>query len=158
MINIKFSLLIGLIFVILISNIYSQTDTNYYDEERPMTMEEWQKHMDELTYRKNNAMTEYVRLEKEKEALLQRKKISDSLNKQLQTEIYNMLNTNASEVNEFKDRFDATERKILDVSAPLSDIKEYWYNWITKSKIRLLKEYRKRYEVMKTKIENWKGE
>jgi hypothetical protein len=158
MINIKFLLFISVIFVVFSSYTYSQTDTNYFESDRPMTMEEWQKHMDELTYRKDNAMSEYARLEKERDSLLKRKKISDSLYNRLQSEIYDMLNTNASEVSEFKDRFEATERKVLDVSAPLSDIKEYWYNWITNSKIRLLKEYRKRYEIIKAKIENWKGE
>jgi hypothetical protein len=158
MINFKFLLFISVLFVVFISNTYSQTDTNYYNEERPMTMEDWQKYMDELTYRKDNAMSEYARLEKERDSLLKRNKISDSLYNQLQSEIYDMLNTNASEVSEFKNRFEATERKVIDVSAPLSDIKEYWYNWITNSKIRLLKEYRKRYEIIRDKIENWKGE
>ncbi|MCX6165011.1 MAG: hypothetical protein NTU73_09180 [Ignavibacteriae bacterium] len=158
MTNIKYFLLTGIIFLVFISNTYSQADTNYYNEGQPMSMEDWQKRIDELTIRKNNAYSEYNRLEKEKDTLVKKKKITDSLCNQLQAEVYAMLNTNASEVSEFKNRFDATERKVLDVSAPLSDIKEYWYNYISNSKIRLLSQFRKRYEVMKEKIENWKGE
>jgi hypothetical protein len=158
MIHIKYYLFMVLIFSIFIPVCHSQVDTTYFDTDLSMTMEEWQKNIDELTYRKTKAVSDYARLEKERDTLLKRKKITDSLCIQLQAEIYNMLNTNASEVSEFKDRFDATERKVLDVSAPLSDIKEYWYDWLTKSNIRLLSQFRKRYEVMKSKIENWKGE
>ena len=156
--NIKYFLFAGIIFLVFNSNTCSQTDTNYYDENMPITEEEWHKHIDELTARKINALIEYDKLEKQKDTLVKRKKVTDSLCNRLQTEIYEMLNTNASEVSEFKNRFDATERKILDASAPLSDIKEYWYDYISSSKIRLLSQFRKRYEVMKEKIENWKGE
>lgn len=158
MTKIKYFLFAGIIFLVFISNAYSQTDTNYYEEEMPITVEDWQKLIDELTIRKNNAYSEYSRLEKEKDTLIKKKKITDSLCIQLQAEIYEMLKTNASEVSEFKNRFETTERKILDISAPLNDIKEYWYNYISSSNLRLLSQFRKRYEVMKEKIENWKGE
>lgn len=158
MTNIKYFLFVGIIFLVFVSNNYSQTDTNYYDEDMPITEEDWHKHIDELTARRINALIEYDKLEKRKDTLVKRKKVTDSIFNQLQAEIYEMLKTNASEVSEFKNRFDATERKILDVSAPLSDIKEYWYDWITKSNLRLLSQFRKRYEIMKEKIENWKGE
>ena len=156
--NIKYFLFACIIFLVFISNTYSQTDTNYFDEEQPMTEQDWQKYVDELTARKINAQSEYFKLEKQKDTLVKRKKVTDSVCNQLQAEIYEILNTNASEVSEFKNRFDATERKILDVSAPLSDIKEYWYDFILGSKIRLLSQFRKRFQVMKEKIENWKGE
>ena len=59
-------------------------------------------------------------------------------------------------MNDFNDRFETTEKKILNELAPLSDIKEYWYNWISNNKIRLLKQFRTRYAIMKEKIDNWK--
>ncbi len=156
--SIKFFLIKGIIFLIFISNTYSQTDTNDYEEGEEMTVEYIQKRIDELTMQIKNEKSELVRLEKKKDTLLTKKKNTDSLCNQLQTEIYEMLNTDASEVSEFKNRFEATERKILDVSAPLSDIKEYWFDYIKNNKIRLLSQFRKRYEVMREKIENWKGE
>jgi hypothetical protein len=130
---------------------------NSIAQELPATMEEWQKRMDELTAKKYELTGKVYDTMKDIESLKITKKNNDSIYEQTQMEIYRMVDADKSQLVEFKDRFDATESKILNDASTLSDIKEYWYDWIIKSKIRLLKEYRTRFTVMKDKVENWKG-
>ena len=155
----KKSLTVLLIFLsMLVSKSNAQSDSNYYMNDYNITAEEWQKQMDVLIEKKIKAETVLFNNKKEKDSLSAVKKNVDSIRSQLQTDIYNLVEANKNEVSEFDDRFATTEKKILSESAPLKDIKEYWFDWIAKNKIRLLQKYNARYTVMKEKLENWKGE
>ena len=114
--------------------------------------------MDEFMNRKQNEADKYYKMQKEKEYLSKDKKGIDSAYSQLQFEIYSLIDANKNDVDEFNDRFTTTENKIINESASLKDIKEYWFDWIKKSKIRMLKQYRTRYAIMKEKVDNWKRE
>ena len=153
------SLPVLLIFLsMLVSKSNAQSDSNYYMNDYNITAEEWQKQMDELTEKKIKAETILFNNKKEKDSLSAVKKNVDSIRSQIQTDIYNLVEANKNEVSEFDDRFATTEKKILSESAPLKDIKEYWFDWIAKNKIRLLEKYRARFYKMKEKLDNWKGE
>ena len=156
MIQLKSLFIFIVFFFLFVLKSNAQNDTTYYPGEYDITKEEWQKQMDELAGRKQKAADEYYRIEKEKERLNKEKNRIDSTFNQLQLEIYNLIDANQNDIAEFNDRFSTTEKKILNESAPLKEIKEYWFDWITKSKIRLLEQYRTRYKIMKEKIDNWR--
>ena len=155
MIFLKYLIIIGLFILSCNINSFAQKDTNYTHEEE-MTMESWQKQVDEYSAKKNELSGKIYDIDKSIDTLKILKKTDDSLFRKLQAEIYSLVDADSSQVNDFNDRFETTEKKILNELAPLSDIKEYWYNWISNNKIRLLKQFRTRYAIMKEKIDNWK--
>jgi len=157
MIFLKYLVLICFIFLTFALNSYAQKDTNYYGDENELTMEGWQRAMDNYTAKKVELTGKIADVEKNIEALKITKRISDSVYRNLQSEIYALVDADSSLVIDFNDRFETTEKKILNESAPLNDIKEYWFDWISGNKIRLLSQYRYRYNIMKIKIDEWKG-
>lgn len=126
--------------------------------EEEMTQESWQKQIDEYTAKRTELYSKIADVDKDIISLKNMQKKTDSVLEQRQNEVYTLIDADKNQVNEFNDRFETTEKKILNESASLSDIKEYWFDWISKNKIRLLSQYRYRYAVMKEKIDNWKGE
>lgn len=153
--SIKIVIFIFIFLVGYVPTLYSKTDTiiNKDYEYWEMTEEQWSKEMENLNSRKINIQSELFKLDKEKDSLIKVKASLDSINKQIEYEIYKLVDADKNEITEFDNRFQTTERKILDESAPINDIKEYWYDWISKSKIRLLSQYRSRFEIMKAKFE-----
>ena len=150
------NLIITFFFILLCFNIsYSQDEP---DPDLNITMEEWQKRMDDLTMRKNYATGKISDNMKENDKLNMKLKDLNILIEKIDSEILKMLDTDKDGLYEFNNRFESTEKKILDESASLNDIKEYWFEWIKSSKIRLLEKYRKRYERMSEKLQSWKGE
>ncbi|MCX6164924.1 MAG: hypothetical protein NTU73_08735 [Ignavibacteriae bacterium] len=155
MIFIKYLLLTVIIFFTFYLNSYAQIDTTYYPDEEYLDLEGTRMRTDEYTVKKIELISRLVDIEKSIDTLKIVKRNYDSAYRNLQSEIYALIDTDSSRVKEFSDRFDATEKKILLEAATLTDIKEYWFEWITNNKIRLLKEYRTRYAIMKEKIDHY---
>ena len=78
--------------------------------------------MDNYTAKKVELTGKIADVEKNIEALKITKRISDSVYRNLQSEIYALVDADSSLVIDFNDRFETTEKKILNESAPLNDI------------------------------------
>lgn len=157
MIFLKYLILNSFILSAFVLNSYAQKDTNYYSNENELTIEGWQRQMDDYMAMRDLLTFKLDSIGKNIDSLKIAKNNYDSIYRNLQSEIYALVDADSLRVIEFNDRFEATESKILNESTSLSDIKEYWFNWISNNKIRLLKQFRTRYAVMKEKIDNWKG-
>lgn len=155
MIFIKYLVLAGLIFFTFGLNSYAQIDTTYYPDEEYLDLEGTRMRTDEFTAKKIELISKLADIEKSIDTLKIARRNFDSTYQNLKSEIFALVNADSSQMKEFNDRFEATEKKILLEAATLSDIKEYWFEWITNNKIRLLKEFRTRYAIMKEKIDHY---
>ena len=158
MIFLKYLILNCFILFVFVLNSYAQVDNDDYSDGSIYTKEGWQRQMDDYTAKKVELTGKLIVIDKDIELLKKTKINYDSIRRNLQSDIYFLIDSDSSLVVDFNDRFETTEKKILNKSAPLSDIKEYWFDWISGNKIRLLSQYRFRYNTMKKKIDNWKDE
>ncbi len=134
--------------VILISfscPLYSQED--YNDN---MSQEEWEAWHDEYAKRVIILMSEKEKLEAQIDSLNKNNSGLDINN--CVEQLYSLVGATKESISEFRKKFEETEKKInVKIGTP-ADIKKFYFDEITSSKIRCLPEFTDRYTAMKKKL------
>jgi hypothetical protein len=129
-----------------------------YGKEGEITDSEWQLQMDELSARKKGLEENLKTFSRDIEDLRAtlNSKISES--QKAESDFFATLGMNKSSVEDFKKKFDETEKKILNRTGTPSDARKYYFNEIEASKAKCLPAYWSRYTTMKQKLEAWEKE
>lgn len=129
-----------------------------YGKEGEITDVEWHQQMDELTARKKGLEDNISSFSKEIEGLKATlsKKIDES--QKVENEYYSAIGMTKSSLEDFKKKFDETEKKILNRTGNPGDARKYYFNEIEASKAKCLPAYWNRYVTMKQKLEQWEKE
>ncbi|MFA5404065.1 MAG: LysM peptidoglycan-binding domain-containing protein [Ignavibacteria bacterium] len=159
-----FYLIIFIIFTIVIQTASFAQDEDcceeddIYGKEGEITDAEWQKQMEELTARKKGLEENISVFSKEIDGLKTSlsNKIEESQN--AEKEFYSAIGMTKSSLEDFKKKFDETEKKILNRTGNPSDARKYYFNEIEASKAKCLPAYWSRYVTMKQKLEQWEKE
>lgn len=129
-----------------------------YGKEGEITDSEWQLQMDELTARKKGLEDNLKTFNNEIDDLRATlsKKTEESKNAEM--DFYNAIGMSKSALEDFKKKFDETEKKILNRTGTPADARKYYFTEIEASKAKCLPEYWSRYTTMKQKLEQWEKE
>jgi hypothetical protein len=114
-----------------------------------MTMEEWQRQMDELNAQKTDLLSQLAALNADINAL---RNLSSDLDGQLtkaQNDLYGAVGTDKAGVDAFRSQFEACEKKVNTDCKNAQDC----FNAISASKIKCLNEFWDRYQAMKKKMD-----
>lgn len=159
-----FYLIIFIIFTLVIQGVSFAQDEDCceeddkYGKEGEITDAEWQQQMEELTARKKGLEDDLGKYSKEIEELRATlsNKISESQKEE--NEFYSAIGMTKSSLEDFKKKFDETEKKILNRTGNPADARKYYFNEIEASKAKCLPAYWSRYLTMKQKLEQWEKE
>jgi hypothetical protein len=159
-----FYLIIFIVFALAIPGVsFSQDEDcceedDKYGKEGELTDAEWQQQMDELTARKKGLEDNLKAFSNEIDELRATlsKKSEESHNAEI--DYYSAIGMTKSSLEEFKKKFDETEKKILNRTGNPADARKYYFNEIEASKAKCLPAYWSRYLTMKQKLEQWEKE
>lgn len=122
--------------------------------QKELTEEEWQKQMDSLTLIKIKLLEVKTGLDKMGDSIRIENKKHDSILGDKKTEMYKILGVSFYQVSEYKKKFwdlyNRIENRIGDYEYMCDELET-----ISKSRIRLLYEFRKPFEKMKENLENF---
>jgi nucleoid-associated protein YgaU len=96
-------------------------------------------------------------LTSEVDILKQISKSRDSIIENYETNLYALVGTTRSGVEDFRKKFDETEKRISGKTGTPADTRRNYFDEIAGGKIRCLPEFRERYISMKKKLEDWEG-
>lgn len=133
-------------------NVMAQDDDCCDDDgtvSEEMTMEEWQRQMDELNARKTDLQSQLAALLADIDALRNRSSQLDAELNKAQSDLYGAVGTDKAGVDAFRSQFEACEKKVNTDCKNAQDC----FNAITASKIKCLNEFWDRYQAMKKKME-----
>jgi len=129
-----------------------------YGKGGEITDAEWQQQMDELTARKKALDENLSTYSKEIEGL---KVNLNQKSNEIQTAengFYSILGMNKTGLEDFKKKFDETEKKVLNRTGTPADARKFYFDEIAASKAKCLPIYWDRYVTMKQKLEQWEKE
>jgi len=87
------------------------------------------------------------------------KQVKDKIeNFDCEKELYAIVGATAEQVNDFRRKFEETEKKINSKIGTPDDARKMYFDEITSSSIRCLPEFSDRYFSMKKKLEPWEGD
>lgn len=136
-----------LFFLVLISSVSLKA-------QKEMTEDEWQKQMDSLTLVKIKLIEAKAGLYKISDSIKIENKKLDSLLNEKKEEMYKILGVSFYQVSEYKKKFwdlyNRIENRIGDYESLCEELED-----ISKSRIRLLYEFRKTFEKMKEYMANF---
>lgn len=129
-----------------------------YGKEGEITDSEWLLQMEELTARKKGLEENLNTFAKEIDELRATlsKKIDES--QSAENDFYSAIGMTKSSLDDFKKKFDETEKKILNRTGTPTDARKFYFNEIDASKAKCLPAYWSRYTIMKQKLEQWEKE
>ncbi|MFA5404966.1 MAG: hypothetical protein WC358_08535 [Ignavibacteria bacterium] len=127
---------------------------NILNAQEKLTDEEWQKQMDSLTLRKFKLMEQIVGLDKVNDSVKIENEKLDSILGDKKAEMYKILGVNSYQVSEYNkifwDLYNRIENRIGEYESLCDELET-----MSKSRIRLLYEFRKPFEQMKKNMENF---
>jgi hypothetical protein len=88
------------------------------------------------------------------------KQVSDKINNEIATSnerLYALVGAAADEVNDFRRKFEETEKRISSKTGTPSDARRSYFDEIAEGRIRCLPEFQDRYASMKKRLEDWEG-
>ena len=89
--------------------------------------------------------------------LKQMSRSNDSIIENYERDLYALVDTDENGVNDFRRKFEETEKRISSKTGTPSDARRSFFNEIANSKIRCLPEFQERYVSVKRQLEDWEG-
>lgn len=89
--------------------------------------------------------------------LKQTSESTDSIISNYEADLYSLVGTDKNGVNDFRRKFEETEKRITGKTGTPSGARQSYFDEIADSKIRCLPEFRERYISMKKQLEDWEG-
>ncbi|CAN5497649.1 hypothetical protein BH10BAC5_BH10BAC5_18500 [soil metagenome] len=154
-----------LLFLVMFSiTIFSKTNVFAQDDDccddggtmgTEMTMEDWQRQMDEYNAKKTDLMNQLNSLNSDIDALKRTLAGKDDEIAKAENDLYALVGTTKSGVADFRKKFEETEKKINNCKGPqdAADARKMYFNEIDASRIKCLPEFWDRYLAMKKKLE-----
>jgi hypothetical protein len=140
--------IIGIFVFCFAAPIYSQQEL---DEDRfEMLKDEYAGKIIELMVKLDTLNSEIARLQ-------QISRANDSIIENYENDIYALVGTDKNGVNDFRRKFEETEKRITSKTGTPSDARRSWFDEIANGKIRCLPEFQERYISMKRQLEDWEG-
>jgi hypothetical protein len=145
----KIRYLIAGIFVLFFAGtIYSQQEL---DEDKFETLkDEYSGKIIELMIKLDTLNSEIASLQKISLA-------NDSIIENYERDLYALVGTDKNGVNDFRRKFEETEKRITGKTGTPSGARKSYFDEISGSKIRCLPEFHQRYISMKRQLEDWEG-
>lgn len=145
---IKYLLLI--VFTLLVSR-------GTYSQPEELTQDQYDLLKDEYATQIIKLMIRLDTLNAEIESL---KQTSEQMDKDIASSndrLYALVGAASSDVNDFRKKFEETEKRINNKTGTPSDARRTYFDEIADGKIRCLPEFQERYISMKKKLEEWEG-
>ena len=89
--------------------------------------------------------------------LKQKSADNDSIIENHEKDLYALVGTDKNGVNDFRRKFEETEKRITSKTGTPSDARRSYFDEIANSKITCLPEFHERYISMKNRLESWEG-
>jgi len=126
------------------------------DEEEPteMTMEDWQRMMDENTARKDQLTIELNNLNTEIDGLKRSNADKDAALTKAENDLYSSVGSSKSGVADYRKSFESTEKMINSKSGNVADARKQ-FDALKASKVRCLPEFWDRFNAMEKKLLDW---
>lgn len=126
------------------------------DEEEPteMTMEDWQRMMDENTARKDQLTIELNNLNTEIDGLKRTNADRDAALTKAENDLYASVGSSKSGVADYRKSFESTEKMINSKSGNVADARKQ-FDALKASKVRCLPEFWDRFNAMEKKLLDW---
>jgi hypothetical protein len=124
------------------------------DEPAEMTMEDWQKMMDEYTAKKDQLTIELNNLNTEIDGLKKTNSDKDAALTKAENDLYAAVGSSKSGVADYRKEFEATEKMINSKSGNVADARKK-FDMLKASKVRCLPEFWDRFNAMEKKLLDW---
>lgn len=143
-------LLTGIFIVLLLGSAYAQND-------HEMSQEEYELTYDNYAVAAIKLMIKYGEVNDDVETLKQILASKDEQIEKKQEELYALVGASPSSVNDFRRKFEETEKRINNRTGTPSDARSSYYDEIFSSKIKCLPEFSERFQSMRRRMEDWEG-
>jgi LysM repeat protein len=124
---------------------------------KEMSQEEYELIHDEYAIIMIKMLMKYEAANEDVEKLKQILQDKDDEIAQKETELYALVGASVSSVNDFRRKFEETEKRINSRTGTPSDARNMYFDEIYTSKIKCLPEFADRFESMRNRMENWEG-
>ena len=124
------------------------------DEPTEMTMEDWQKMMDEYTAKKDQLTIELNNLNTEIDGLKRSNADKDAALTKAENDLYAAVGSSKSGVADYRKSFESTEKMINSKSGNVADARKQ-FDALKASKVRCLPEFWDRFNAMEKKLLDW---
>lgn len=124
------------------------------EEKTEMTMEDWQKMMDEYTAKKDQLTIQLNNLNTEIDGLKKSNADKDAALTKAESDLYASVGSSKSGVADYRKDFEATEKMINSKSGTAADARKK-FDVLKASKIRCLPEFWDRFNAMEKKLIDW---
>ncbi len=142
-------LLTGTFLVLLIGSASAQ--------DNEMSQEEYELTYDNYAVAAIKLMIRYGEVNDDVETLKQILASKDEQIEKKQEELYALVGATVSSVNDFRRKFEETEKRINNRTGTPSDARSMYYDEIFSSKIKCLPEFSERFQSMRQRMEDWEG-
>ncbi len=124
------------------------------DEKTEMTMEDWQKMMDEYSAKKDQLTIQLNNLNTEIDGLKKSNSDKDAALTKAESDLYAAVGSSKSGVADYRKDFEATEKMINSKSGSAADARKK-FDMLKASKVRCLPEFWDRFNAMEKKLIDW---
>ncbi len=133
------------------------TGSSLQTQVHEMSQEEYELVYNEYAVMMIKFMVKYQELYDDVETLKQISENKDEETAKKETELYALVGASVSSVNDFRRKFEETEKRINNKSGTPSDARSMYYDEILSSNIKCLPEFSDRFQSMKKQMESWEG-
>jgi nucleoid-associated protein YgaU len=142
-------LLTGTFLVLLLGSVSAQ--------DNEMGQEEYELTYDNYAVAAIKLMVKYGEINDDVEKLKQILASKDEQIEKKQEELYALVGATPNSVNDFRRKFEETEKRINNKTGTPSDARSMYYDEIFSSKIKCLPEFAERFQSMRHRMEDWEG-
>lgn len=145
-----------LVFMLVFSLAVLTSKSVFAQDEEPteMTMEDWQRMMDENTARKDQLTIELNNLNTEIDGLKRTNADKDAALTKAENDLYAAVGSSKSGVADYRKSFESTEKMINSKSGNVADARKQ-FDALKASKVRCLPEFWDRFNAMEKKLLDW---
>jgi len=145
-----------LVFMLVFSLAVLTSKSVFAQDEEPteMTMEDWQRMMDENTARKDQLTIELNNLNTEIDGLKRTNADRDAALTKAENDLYAAVGSSKSGVADYRKSFESTEKMINSKSGNVADARKQ-FDALKASKVRCLPEFWDRFNAMEKKLLDW---
>lgn len=145
-----------LVFMLVFSLAVVTSKSVFAQDEEPteMTMEDWQRMMDENTARRDQLTIELNNLNTEIDGLKRTNADRDAALTKAENDLYAAVGSSKSGVADYRKSFESTEKMINSKSGNVADARKQ-FDMLKASKVRCLPEFWDRFNAMEKKLLDW---
>ena len=141
--------LTGTFLVLLLGSVSAQ--------DNEMSQEEYELTYDNYAVAAIKLMIRYGEINDDVEKLKEIMQNKDDALAKKEEELYALVGATVSSVNDFRRKFEETEKRINNKTGTPSDARSMYYDEIFSSKIKCLPEFSERFQSMRHRMEDWEG-